>query len=381
MVLSQTPRPNTLPHRVGVLRRKYFPAAVWIVAVVAAVVLYQRQTHRLDAVGIVEIYEVAVGSLESGVIKGLNAELLDQVESGDLLGVLDGSLIEAELRIAQAELERLRAELEAVRTALEQEWGLQARDELAAYRRFLIDIEEARLDSLLLTVEQEVAKIELERLEVVRDRQEEMVRQNIIDQSAYAEARLFYEGTRKKLEENEAALAFCQERIEETERRLAQYTGREIDDGIAELLAPVREAIAVQDARIQAVEVRRGRLLLRAPVSGTITKVFHRAGDPVLAGQIVLAIAVPEASRVVAYIEEGSIRDVDVGTPVEVFSRQRPSTVVTAEVIRVGKTIEELPLHLRRNQGIVQWGLPVMVGGLPEGLFSPGEAVDVRFLR
>lgn len=94
-----------------------------------------------------------------------------------------------------------------------------------------------------------------------------------------------------------------------------------------------------------------------------------------------LVITGTESRRVLAYVDEKSARHIRQGIPVEIRSNDSPAKVVTAEVLKVGSAIEELPVRLRRNAVFPQSGLPVLAGAIPPGIFYPGESLRLKFTR
>ena len=368
-------RPSRFQRPNRAWRRRFLPVAVWCGAIVAIVVLAGNRTHYIDAVGLVEQRDVAVSPLYDGRVQGLSVDLLDSIEEGQTLGVMDDTLVRAELIRAEAELAQLRAELGMTRQSL-------AIAQSTDTRRFVMDEEEARLDYLDRLADIEANRVTLQNLKVMVERQQRMAAAQLLDQMVYDETRLRYETLQAQLGEQEAALALATERMETTkDRREAWTTDLPTEDQTAESLAMLQDAIDLYENRIVTIQDMRKSLVLAAPVDGQISAVLHRPGETVLTGDPLLTITPTESRRVLAYVDERSVREFQPGDPVEIHTRRSPKTVIQAKVVRVGTRVEELPIHLRRNAFVTEWGLPILLGELPEAALHAGEAVDVRLLK
>jgi hypothetical protein len=118
---------------------------------------------------------------------------------------------------------------------------------------------------------------------------------------------------------------------------------------------------------------------IRSPVAGTVTEILHPSGDQVLAGTPLLRISNQNATTIIVFLDEATVSAIKAGLPVQVFARTRPRAVHEASVARVGTSFVERPVQLRRNQGTIEWGVPVLLDQLSgEGLI-PGQVVDLRF--
>lgn len=364
--------------RMRIARERIFPLMTWCVAIGVAAVLYQRQGQHVDVIGLMESKGVLVAAIEDGTLEGLGVELYETVTEGEVIGILDGALIEAELVVAMAELQRLRSEFDAGRALIEKDFAEREKDTFNDYRRFLINAEGARLDLLEKTVEQSVNRVKIERFNIVQESQRRLVDANIVDSLAYEETRLQYEAVVEDVRLTEKTIEFLQERMEMLEARAKEFESPLPDPELEVILSPLQSGIAVQEAQIKLVETRRAQNILRAPIAGVVSNIFHRPGDVLMAGTPIISITNPRADTVVAYLDDSDRTGIAVGTEVTVSSRASNGPEIKGAVTRVGQTIEEVPLPLRRNQRMLQWGLPVVVSQLPDSNFLPGEVVNLR---
>ena len=362
-----------LSRRLNMARQRYLPRIVWLCAVVLVVLLMGRQGRRIDAVGIAEVRGATVAPLFDGTIQSLSVDLLDEVRAGQPLVVMDDTLVQTELIIAKAELARLHAELEV----RQQELKL---DGMAAQRRFALDAEVARVDYLTRVAEHEANKAALGRLEAMCKLQGSASDSDLLARTTSDQTRLQYETLRKEVAENEVALDAAKTGMQETERRRNDTTQLYGDLDWARLLGPFQEQVRAQETRLSDILQRTQFLVLRAPLDGKVSTIFYRTGETVLAGTPVLAVASPDSQRVLAYLPERSLRDVQVGAIAEVHSRRIGGPAARGKVLRVGSRIEDMPIALWRNPMTAERGLSILVGDLPTGRFYPGEALDLRFV-
>lgn len=58
--------------------------------------------------------------------------------------------------------------------------------------------------------------------------------------------------------------------------------------------------------------------------------------------------------------------------------RRIPRQAIVSEIEEIGSQYEAVPAHQLRAQTIAEWGVPVRIRRIPEGLeLNPGELVDV----
>jgi multidrug resistance efflux pump len=362
-------------------RQRFVPAVVWIASIAVFVMVSGQQTGYRVAVGIVEVDEVIVSPLGDGTIRSLRVDLFDTVESGDVVAMMDDTLIVAELAIEEAQLGQIRAELDVERRQFESTIELSVVTELDNLRRNQLNEEQARLEFIELSVELEADRVKLERLKIVMERQEQLVREAIGEVSNYDEARLRHEELTKEIVAKQEALIVAQRNVDETMQRRIERQGQSTDPTVDRLvyLEPYLQRLKVQEARRQEIQQERLTLALRAPISGQVANVFFGPGETILSGNVLLSIQGTSSSRVIAYVDEEAVMGIEAGAEVEIRSSARPHIVASAKVLRSGLSLVELPSRIWSTPLMGDWGYPVLIGDVPEGVFLPGETVKVRF--
>ena len=365
-VRSQQPVVRTpFPRRLLWWRRKFLPVVVWAAALVAIAVLFGRHPVSEDATGVVVLREIPVAPVVSGRVERLAVGLFDEVEAGQVVALLDDSLIRAEVT---AERERLTLEAAAIE-----------RDALNDERRFALAEAEARLDLLDREMQHAVNVSTLDWLKPLLERQELLARELIVDQATVDEMRMQYEALEAEVRESAVAREASAARLEQAQTLKHAMAPDALLPQEEMALAPLEAAIAVQQAHIQFLHEQRANMVLIAPVDGHIARILAEPGAVAAADMPVLVVTAKGGDQAVAYMPEHLARNIPVGSRVRVASRRLPRRTVEAKVLKVSPQIEPYPLQLQPGPNVLRWGAPVLVGQLPEG-FLPGEVVNVRFL-
>lgn len=362
-------------------RQRLVPMVIWSLSIVLFFVLSREQTGYQHAVGIVEVNEVIVSPLNDGMIRSLRVDLFDTIEAGDVVAMMDDTLIVADLAIEEAQLGQMRAELNVERRRLESSIDLAAVQELDSLRRYELNEEQARLEHLELSVDVEADRVKLERLKISMERQEQLVKEAIGDVSTYDDIRLRYDELKQEIVSNQAALVLAQRNVDETTQRRIEREGVSSNTTLDTLvyLEPFLQRLKVQEARREEIQQERLTLALRAPISGQVSKVFFGPGETIMSGKTLLSIQDTSSNRVIAYVDEHAAMSIEAGARVQLRSSVRPQIVASAKVLRLGLSLERLPPRIWSTPLISDWGYPVLIGDVPEGVFLPGESVNVRF--
>jgi len=251
----------------------------------------------------------------------------------------------------------------------------------ADLRRFQADEQKRRLDVLSLRVVYEQRQIELERLEIEEQRSRELYDAGVVARTLWDKARLERDEVRQGLEEGQVLLEQTETEYHAARTRREEYeTGLPSKDWMDPILRPLREAVEVESRVLDKIEVRRQALVLRSPVSGQISEILCRRGQSVRPGDPVVVVAEGSVREIVAFLAEDDGRAIAPSTPVMVSTRAGGGTVSESVVIRVGRSIQELPPRLWRNPRRPDYGRAVVIAAVPGMRLTPGELVNVKFL-
>lgn len=375
------PIPVPLGRRLRRAVERFGPPVTTTIAAIAVVWLWQSHEPLGGLPGEVtstswELSSAADGRLvTSGTVP---LQLLEAVQEGQVIARLDDGLLQAELGVLRAHIDVTRAEVTAAIASARFEREADRRGQAITEQRLSVDIQSLRLDVLDRRAEVETLRIALERDREQEDRLRDLVGRGAETPNALRLAELAVRQRETALREQEQALTEARRELRAAERRLAAIEAMP-DDGVEDLIAPIRARIAVHEAELDVLARRREHLEVRAPAFGHISAIYRRPGEYVAAGEPIVRIASGDREHVIAWIPEAYPRRPEPGDtarirPLPVHDRTWPT-----QVIAVGPRVEPLPEHQRRDPTIPEWGIPVRLA-LPDGLPArAGERLDVRF--
>jgi len=361
-------------------RRRLRPTVVvWLLAVVAVVGLLSQRARRFDVMGIAQYESRQIASDEVGRVRMVPIRLFEKVRQGQTVVLLEDDRIRCELATASAEIARLKAEFNAARDRLNAETQNLKTSRILDKRRFATDVEDARLRVLDLTTILETDRLTLQDLRLKMEFEQTVYSKNAATDLEYQTAKIAHAALERKIRENEHALNQAKLDLTQAQRRHEEFGQAAVAvPSVETAVAPLREAITVQERRLDALAVNRAMLVLKSPLDGVVTQVIRGAGEAVRAGDPILTISAEQPTGVVVYANDVQMNDVKVGMPVELVRQSERTPIVASRVVAVRPVIEHLPVRLWRNPSIAEWGRAVLVSVPPEMKIVPGELVGVR---
>ena len=377
-------QPSVIPtpraQRLEDFKHHTLPLLVWCLCAALAAGMLLRPGRGGDVMGVAEPRRHEISASVASRISSVGVRLYDRVPAGGVVAVLDDSQLRAALETATRAVSHLQAELEAgkVNFVLGSSDGVGALT--SELRRFQIDEERQRLELLAVKVRLEGDRIELERLRLAHERAAALHAAGLIGTAELDDARLLYKEAERVVAENEKLLEEGRASLGlmETRRQAFEQTVPELKRRQPTLLAPLREAVEVEVARLKEIESQREALVLRAPVAGRVSQVLATPGQAVVAGEPIVILDQDGVEDVVAWLRQG--QDVPLSTRVrlvEMDSGRIAESVVTG----VSPGIDALPQRLWRDARVPEYGRGVMIAASPELSLTPGALVRVRFLR
>lgn len=360
------------------LARRLLPVALWLLALGASGWLLRKRAAPAQLVGIAQPLERHVAAPAFGSLSALAVGPLERVRAGQVLALFDDKAINAEIETARMQAGQLRAEASAEEARLRLQLSLEASNRLDNRRRFEADVERYRQAGLELTTTISRDRVDLERLGLELGRTHSLVKDHALGESEFDDIRLRHGALAKSIEDNERALAQTRIDLAAAQERFSSFAaGTSIEPSFDVAVEPLRLAVSVQEKRLEELALRREALVLRSPVEGQVTQVFHGPGESIRPGDSILVVTREKPEHVVAYIEEPST--IAVRPEMEVTVRRRSSfyAPVRASVVRVGPALEQLPARLWRAPNVPLWGRPVIIAAVPELGLTPGEIVGV----
>jgi len=373
----ETPRAQKIED----FQRRTLPLIVWSACVLVVVAMFIGRTRRFEYIGLASATEYEVSSSTRATLETVVVDLYDNVEAGDVVAKLDDEPLLASIRTSEATVRQLNAEVEAVRAQVLADTGQDQAGWTADLRRFQIDEEQRRLDILGLRVQIESDRVEAARLALELERAEALLAAGLVSRSEHDISRLAHEQVRRRLEDNVVLLAQTEEEYEQARSRREAFE-RELprlprDES---LIAPLREAIAVESRRLEEIELLRRSMVLRSPVVGRVSQILCRKGQAVEPGEPILLITEQSVREIVAYLGEEDGATIREDSPVLVSSRNGGGTIAESVVLRVSPGVQLLPQRLWSDPQVPAYGRAVVIAAYPGMHLSPGQLVDVRFL-
>ncbi|MFH1748909.1 MAG: HlyD family efflux transporter periplasmic adaptor subunit [Planctomycetota bacterium] len=365
----------------GRWRRQLAPVVVWLAASATAGWLFTHRAQRCELTGIAQGQQRQVASLIDGRLLIVPVRQFEHVKQGQTLAVLEDARVRAELATAAAEVARWRAELAATEDRLAAEALVQEVEQMAEARRFAIDLEDTRLRVLELTVELETDRITLEFLRFQAEWLGDLYEKRVASQYEFTSAQSEFEATKKKVEENENALAQVELDLENAHRRQESFARHHpVPPTLDKALQPLRAALTVQERRIDELALERAMLVLSSPMDGIVSTVLRGAGETLLAGEQVLTVAAAQPAEVIAYATATQAARLEAGMPteLEVTRAGSPRRVADSHVVAIGPAVEQLPVRLWQNPAVPEWGWPIKIAIAPQLGARFGELVGVR---
>lgn len=353
------PIPVPWRERWRTFRMRLLPALVFAAAMVVFVQLWREHVAPAAMLGEVVIERALLASPADGLVRDLQVRPFDSVRAGDYLGELTTTTP----GLAERTLAVLAAEIAQTRVGL---------DPVANQHRNRLNYEGLRLDALMQRVNLAIARVNLAQAERDHERVTRLYERGIAPEDAYEEV-----GARKRA--LAAEVRSLGEVTETLEARLADHDAL-LDAHEAQASRHLAAAVALLEERVALAEAEMAPIPLVAPRDGVVGAIERGDGEYLLAGEPILYINVPEASRIVAYVRPRAGVDPEVGSLVEVRKRDRSGGIGIAEVLGLGAHLEPAALTLNVAMRVDTDGgrmLPVLVSMPPDLSLRPGEIVDL----
>jgi len=340
-------------------RVRWLPVLVFIVGFGAVALLWRRNVASLTILGQAEPVVSNVSCYKPGVLAELNVTRFQRVRAGDPVGkvlVAEPNVLASSLAVIQAEIEALRVNLKPV----------------VAQQRNAMDYDALRLGWMRERAQWASAKVNLDLAETEYHRMDMLFKDKIVAERVYEQAKASRDRLQKEVEELGKLVTEGETNLQSLQVTNSTELSKVSTD-------PLAAAIAVQESKLRLTEAEMSPRVVKAPIDGIVTTIFHRAGEAVNAGQPIVAIATLSPVRIVGYLRVPLAAQPTVGMEVRVRTRGLHREVGKATVTEVGTQLEGIPATLLGpviSANIVQ-GLPVDIS-LPANLkILPGELVDI----
>ncbi len=352
---SASRKPAPRRHRgsgLGRIGRKW-PLFVWFLFIPALLALYEYGGGYFELNGTVEFDFESVSSREVGRIDDVKVTIGQKVMRGDLLVVLDTSLIDKEIASIKEELELERLD----------------RD-----RRFSTAVQSLRVDMSELLMDQASDSAELAIFSSQLERLKGLLARGLAD--------------REIVSALEAKIAVLEKRGAMQPELIAKVKA-DLEGSIARL-NEVQQNERPGNSRLVLLEQRRAHCFLKAANDGVVAALSYQRGEIVPAGQPVARLIIKEydsgtgeeVKRVMGFQPERfSLQQPAVGDELVVFPETNPSARIRMEVITVTPHVLNFPGRVRNAPNRMARGRNIQLRTIPgqdHEVLVPGEWVIIE---
>jgi multidrug resistance efflux pump len=353
------PIPVPLAERWRDARLRLIPICVFGGSICAVALLWKEHVAPASMVGQAEPVIANVSSHKPGILAELSVARFQKVKVGDPIGqvmITDPNILASSIAVIRSEIESLRVSLQPI--ASEQKRAI-------GFDRLQLDWMRERADLAATQVKLQQAQSEFRRVE-------SLYKDQIVSQKLFEQTRSSQDSLQKEVDELTKLVCEAEKNLQ-----VLQVSNKLDAASVSE--EPLHAAIAVQEAKLRQLQAELSPILLKAPMDGIITTLFHRTGEAVMAGQPVVSIATFNPVRIVGYMKPPILEEPKIGMKIEVRVRSPHREVGFARVIEVGTQLENVPAALlgAAKLGTAELGLPLDIS-LPSNLkLRAGELVDL----
>jgi multidrug resistance efflux pump len=360
-----TPIPIPLSQRWRMFRMRIIPVLVFLVALGGIIMLWERDSAPGSIVGEVYAPVSSVNSPRAGWLEADPFILHTAVRVGQEIAIIRSRPPEH----AKLALAVLQEELRMIR--------LGVGDPVLDLRRNQLSWQGLRRDWLLVRTDLASLRVRMRQADIDQQRYRELLAKGADSRMAYEQSNALYLAMKAE-EEGKSRLA------SELEAAVAEARRNESEAGYNDLAAGIAAAMDWKEAELRQLEAEIAPVSILAPISGSVTRIFHHPGNFVNLGEPVLEIRSDKAEYVIAYLKAPLAVDPKPGTTVEIISRRGVKAIVgRAEILDLGPQFDLLPTVFQRPMPLTieERALPVRIS-LPESLtLLPGELVAVRPIK
>lgn|GEM_PF-1316981 len=339
--------------RIGrTLRTRVAPWTVWLLTMGAAGWLWYDNTSNAPVMGYAKGVEYKVAASRAGRIESISVEVGQEVQSGQVLAVLDGRELDGQVAVLEAEVARTRARRKAAaaQAVLDRATLVERMDEAVAT---------AERDLVRAKQRKRVRGAQLKALRARRKQLDKLLSDKLVTRDRRdGDLAVELAGAREEVGAARPEVALLETQLGAVKKRRASLVSADSDKA---LLAPFDAEIKVLQRRIDGLMTERRRLLIRAPATGRIAQVMLRRGEVAALGMpLVTVVGDDKKDRIVACLDEARALSVQLGTAVEVKPRGARATF-KGRVVALSPRVGALPVQCRHDPRVEVWGREVMV--------------------
>ena len=352
---STSLKPAPKRHRgsgLGPIGRKW-PFFVWLLFIPTLLALYEYGGGYYELNGTVEFDFEAVSSREVGRVEDVKVAIGQKVMRGDLLVVLDTSLIDKEIASIKEELELDRLDRD--------------RRFSTAVQRLRVDVSELLMNQASDTAELTIFSRQLERLKGLLDR-------GLVDREIVGDL--------------EAKIAVLEKRGNMQPELIAKLKA-DLSDSVARL-SQVHQNERPGNSRLALLEQRRAHCFLKAANDGVVAEISYQRGENIPVGEPIVRLIIKEfdslsgdeVKRVMGFQPERFTHlQPAIGDELVVYPETKPTARIRMEVISGTPHVLNFPGRVRNAPNRMARGRNVQLRTIPgqdHDALVPGEWVIIE---
>lgn len=373
--LPPIPTPPALRWRE--FRIRTVPVLVVAATLVTCAYIWSHHVVPTGFVGEVEPRRATITSKLPGTLARLTVSQFSPVKAGEEIA----QVVIADPRVLESTLAMIRSEVNWLRVSAD---PLLRREEgRLDYERLRLNVLDERTLVAMDRVRLQFAEAELARVATLRSGG---AITNIASQAEYEAALRDRDALLRGIEERQIHLRSVEESLQQL--RIVRSTNQTDADPDV-----FRAAVELQEKKLRLAEAEMNPITLVAPIEGTVSTLYRRAGENIVAGEPILTITAPQSQRIIGFLIPPLPLDVQTGMTVRVRTRSLKREVALAQIMDIGNALDVVPPLLGSvvnsranglnnrgldvNNRLMDVGLPVAVSLPPELKLRPGELVDL----
>ncbi len=362
------------------------PVICFLACIAATLWLWERPGTRSSLVGEIQALQINVTAGISGRLsppEGVYWRRHDHVKKGEVIAQFDGTATQAALQTVTEELTRLTLELASARANLRLDSDSLTQNHVRNRLNVDLEYDQRRLEYLQLNADLTADEAAYTQAQALLETMDKLGSAQLITNTRLLEARQNAEVLKARIAENKKVVAEAKKQGTAALKRKQELPPLELPEEEA-VLAPVRAAMVVQEARMKEIRIQIDALVVRSPIDGVISAINRWPDQEVRAGDTILTVARTDAAYVISYVREQEQVSLAAGMEVTLRLRTPGSDTYTGVVETVGPAVEPVPAHQLKDQAIPEWGTPITIrlpDELQQGNLRPSELVQVIFTQ
>ena len=348
------------------MRTRVGPWLVWLGTMTAIVFLYSDVHERGRILGFAYGIEYKVAAPSQGRIQSVAVEIGQTVKQGEVIAILDGSSIEAQIRETEALKRKTLAEIDAMAEEVRQRSARTARTLDVSIEKNELTLEQAQ-------AEHRIKRTELQALSKQLKRLKSLVKQQLAPARNLTALEIQHAALSSQVTTAATTTSLLQKQLQSARARRATLPVDPVDIAVA----PLKEEIRVLETRLSHLRHQKTNLVLRAPADGQVYRIIQRPGDVAAAGQTIVRLIGTQSDRIVACVSEYEALNVQVGAKATLNQRDVSGKSLSGRVISMGPIVDEVPVRCRRDPRLPAWGRDVVIALDEPGILVPGQAFYV----